>query len=157
MPTTPPVLDRINQAVSLAFRGDRPGAREALEAIWDALGTADEPFARCVLAHYMADTQDAPEEELRWDLRALDAALRMTDAEVAEHQAGLTARGMLPSLHLNLAEAYRKCSEFEAARKHIALALKDLDALPADGYGQMIRGGVERLAATLATSPGTTA
>ena len=155
MPTTPPVLDRINEAVSLAFRGDRPGAREALQAIWDALGTADEPFARCVLAHYMADTQESPEDELRWDLRALDAARRMTDAEVAEHQPGLTARGMLPSLHLNLAEAYRKCSDLESARKHIALALSDLDALPADGYGQMIRGGVERLAAALSAEPET--
>ncbi len=37
------------------------------------------------LAHYMADVQDDPAQELCWDLRALDASDSLTDARAQEH------------------------------------------------------------------------
>jgi len=76
--------------------------------------------------HYMADMQDDPHEELLWDRRALDAAGSI---------AGSGAREYYPSLHLNLAEGYRKLGDWSAAREHLARARELAGALPANGYG----------------------
>ncbi|MNY15826.1 hypothetical protein D3C86_1490590 [compost metagenome] len=67
-----------------------------------------------------------------------------------EHHASLALRAFYPSLHLNLAEDYRKLGELDQARSHLARAREALDALPDDGYGHLIRGGIERLEARLA-------
>jgi hypothetical protein len=73
---------------------------------------------------------------LAWDLRALAAADQAGDERVA---------AFYPSLHLNLAEAYRQVGEPGAAREHLAHARAVLDRLPEDGYGRLIRAGVARL------------
>jgi hypothetical protein len=54
-----------------------------------------------------------------------------------------------PSLHLNLGEDYRRIGDTEAARRHLAQGLAAAGALPDDGYGRMIRGGLEGLSRRL--------
>ncbi|MFD7225212.1 hypothetical protein ACFV9P_30065 [Streptomyces sp. NPDC059892] len=67
-------MTRIGQAVMLLHGGDREEARNRFGQLWSELGEAGDAFHRCALAHYMADTQDDPGDELAWDLRALTAA-----------------------------------------------------------------------------------
>ncbi|MFD0270577.1 hypothetical protein ACFVGY_29040 [Streptomyces sp. NPDC127106] len=68
------VMTRIGQAVILLHAGDREEARNRLRDLWTELGEDGAGLHRCTLAHYMADAQDDPADELAWDLRALTAA-----------------------------------------------------------------------------------
>lgn len=138
-------MARINAGIMALHGGDREGARARFEALWAELGEDGDPFHRCTLAHYMADAQDDPHAELRWDLRALAAADALDDARVKAYHASLALRAFYPSLHLNAGEAHRKVGDHAAARRHALAAQDALAALPDDGYGQLIRGGVERL------------
>ncbi|WEV24041.1 hypothetical protein OYE22_01655 [Streptomyces sp. 71268] len=81
------VLTRIGQAVMLHRGGDREEARNRLGELWQELGVEDDTLHHCTLAHYLADTQDDPADELAWDLRALAVADRlMRDHDAwAEH------------------------------------------------------------------------
>ncbi|QRK07219.1 hypothetical protein JQX13_45465 [Archangium violaceum] len=133
-------MSRIAEAIDRSQRGDREVARQLFADIWKDLTPRGEPFHRCTLAHYMADVQDDPHEELLWDLRALDAAEQLTEER---------ARAFQPSLHLNLAEDYRKLGDLARAKEHVARAEAAADALDEDGYGRMIRAGIERLARQL--------
>ncbi|MFH9297779.1 hypothetical protein [Streptomyces sp. NPDC017520] len=78
------VMTRIGQAIMLLHGGDREEARNRFGALWSELGADGDALHRCTLAHYMADTQDDPGDELAWDLRALTAAdgLRTAEAPV---------------------------------------------------------------------------
>lgn len=145
------VMDRIGEAITLSQAGDRAAARELFERIWTEISPAGDAFHRCVLAHYLADLQDHPRDELAWDLIALEAAGSLTDGRVQEHHASLRIRGFSPSLHLNLAEDYRRLGETDHAREHLAAAERTLDALGDDDYGTGIRGALTRLADRLAT------
>ncbi|MER0240457.1 hypothetical protein AAHZ94_00125 [Streptomyces sp. HSW2009] len=72
------VLTRIGQAVMLHRGGDREEARNRLAALWQEVGPDGDSLHHCTLAHYLADTQDDPADELAWDLRALAAADKLT-------------------------------------------------------------------------------
>jgi tetratricopeptide (TPR) repeat protein len=140
------VMDRIGAAIALSQRGERAAARQEFERIWAEISTGGEPFHRCVLAHYLADLQDDPRAELTWDLRALEAAGSVTDERAREHHSSLRIRGFYPSLHLNLAEDYRRLGKPDQAREHLAEAERTSPALDDDGYGNGIRAAIMRLA-----------
>jgi hypothetical protein len=99
----------------------------------------------------MADVQDDVHDELVWDLRALQAAELMTDERAA--QAGVTSpvAGFYPSLHLNLGECYRKLGDPDRAREQFERGQATVGALGDDSYGQMIKGGFDRLGERLAS------
>jgi hypothetical protein len=124
-------LEEITAAVSLGQAGDREAARAQLTALWDAV---DDRQTRCAIAHYLADVQDETEDELAWDLRALDM--------VEDQQ-------WLPSLHLNLADDYRRLSDTVRAEEHLQLARKHLHLLPADSYGELIRSAIDHVTEAL--------
>jgi tetratricopeptide (TPR) repeat protein len=138
---TDPVLAEIGEVAALGQAGDTAAARARFTELWDRV---DDPFHRCALAHHAADVQEEPADELRWDLRALAAADAVPDP--------LAVRGFYPSLHLNLADVYRRLGDAERAADHLDRARATLDTLPDDGYGQMIRGGIARCAGRLAPS-----
>ncbi|NMD59713.1 UNVERIFIED_ORG: hypothetical protein FNL38_101262 [Nocardia globerula] len=140
-----PVMNRIMQAQELASSGDRAGARSAFENVWRDVGT--DPLHVVTLAHYMADVQDDPADELRWDLRALQAADSLTDARAQEHHSTLQVAGFYPSLHLNLAADYNKLGRVAEAHEHLTKAEDAAGTLTDDGYGRMIRGAIARLRA----------
>ncbi|MEU8030767.1 hypothetical protein [Streptomyces sp. NPDC049099] len=132
-----PMLTRIGQVVMLHHGGDREEARSRFLDLWAEIGEAGDPLHRCTLAHYLADTQDDPEDELAWDLRALSAA--------EERGAPLSVRGFLPSLHLNLAADYVELGRDDAARSHLRRAREAAGALGEDGYGDGVRAAIGRL------------
>ena len=126
--------DEVIAAVGAAQQG-REGGHEALLAQWEATAV-DDHAPRCVLAHYLADG----EPELADDSLA---AIGIP-----------SARGMAPSLHLNLGDGYLRQGRVEEAQVQLAAGLESADALGDDGYGALVLGGLERLAAHLATGAG---
>ncbi|MBZ9642217.1 hypothetical protein [Streptomyces sp. PSKA30] len=143
------VMTRIGQVVMLHHAGDREEARHRFLQLWVEIGEDGDPLHRCTLAHYMADTQDDPSDELAWDLRALTAAEELTDDRLAAHEGALAVRALYPSLHLNLAADYVKLGRSEAARTHLHRARGAADALGDDSYGEGVRAAIGRLALRL--------
>ncbi|QES51236.1 hypothetical protein DEJ50_28780 [Streptomyces venezuelae] len=148
------VMTRIGQAIMLLHAGDREEARNRLGEIWAEIGEEGDPLHRCTLAHYMADAQDDPADELSWDLRALTAADGLGNERLARHEPDVAVRAFYPSLHLNLAADYVKLQRPEAARIHLARARAATAALADDGYGNGIRAAITRLELQLAENPG---
>lgn len=140
------VLTRIGQAVMLHRGGDREEARNRLAALWREIEGDGDPFHRCALAHYLADTQDDPADELLWDLLALAAA----DGPGAR-TAAPRLRALYPALHLNLAADYAKLGQEAAARSQLALARGCAGTLGDDPYGDRMRAAITRLAQRLAS------
>ncbi|MFD9082627.1 hypothetical protein ACFQ7B_31025 [Streptomyces erythrochromogenes] len=156
------VMTRIGQAVILLHAGDREEARNRLGDIWQEIGEEGDSLHRCTLAHYMADAQDDPADELAWDLRALTAADALGDGPGGGRGNGRRAqreplpamRVFYPSLHLSLAADYLKLQRPEAARVHLARARAAAGALSDDGYGNGVRAAIARLERRLAAEPG---
>ncbi|MFJ9682201.1 hypothetical protein ACIRP2_29740 [Streptomyces sp. NPDC101194] len=143
------VMTRIGQAIMLLHGGDREEARNRFGGLWSEIGEDGDALHRCTLAHYMADTQDDPGDELAWDLRALTAADSLTDESAAQHADASALRAFYPSLHLNLAADYVKLQRPEAARIHLDRARAASDVLADDGaddgYGGGVRAAITRL------------
>ncbi|AWO84452.1 hypothetical protein DLJ61_13885 [Gordonia terrae] len=115
-------------------------------AVGVSIGVDGDALHRCTLAHHLADLYSDPADSLAWDVRALDAALALTDERVRSHHADLSVAGLLPSLHLNLADDHRRLGSFEAARRHLDEALRTAAELPEGPYGSMIRDLIEDIA-----------
>jgi hypothetical protein len=146
-------MTRIGKGLELSQHGEREAARAVFAEVWsDMGGESGDPFHRCALAHSMADVQEDVHDELVWDLRALDATDLLTDERAA--QAGVTSpvAGFYPSLHLNLGECYRKLGNLDLAREHFQRGQAAVGALGDDGYGHMIKGGLDRLGEQLAST-----
>ncbi|RSS83729.1 hypothetical protein [Streptomyces sp. WAC06614] len=148
------VMTRIGQAVILLHAGDREEARNRFGELWAEIGEDGDPLHRCTLAHYMADAQDDPADELAWDLRALTAADGLGDERLARHEPDVAVRAFYPSLHLNLAADYLKLQRPDAARIHLTRARAATGALSDDGYGHGVRAAIARLEQRLAGEPG---
>lgn len=145
------VLARAGQAVMLHRAGDREEARNRFLELWHEIGEGGDPLHRVTIAHYMADTQDDPADELAWDLRALTAADVLTDERLERHHQSLAVRAFYPSLHLNLAADYVKLDREEEARAHLRAARGVIGTLGDDPYGDGIRAAIERLELQLGT------
>jgi hypothetical protein len=139
------VLTRIGQVVMLHHAGDREEARHRYLGLWAEIGEHGDPLHRCTLAHYLADTQDDPADELAWDLRALTAAEEAREESVAV--AAVIA--IYPSLHLNLADDYLGLGRRDAARTHLRWAREAATALADDSYGEGVWAAIARLESRL--------
>lgn len=149
MPGQDVIMERIGTAITLHREGDNQRAKALFAEIWTEISPNGDAFHRCTLAHYMADVQDDPRDELMWDLRALDAAGSVTDERAKRHHESLAIRGFYPSLHLNLAEDYRKLGDLDKARAHIGHAAAAVDTLNDDAYGNTIKTAIDRLTSQL--------
>jgi len=141
-------LVRVAEAAQITQRGDKHRARNVFQEIWDEVGEDGDALCPCAVAHGLADAQDDAREELVWDLRALKAAGEVTDARATEVGMPPPA-SMLPSLHLNLGDVYLRLGDPASARHHADAGLAAADRLPEDGYGAMIKRGLDGLQARL--------
>jgi hypothetical protein len=140
------VLTRIGQVVMLHHAGDREEARHRFLGLWAEIGEHGDALHRCTLAHYLADTQDDPQDELAWDLRALSAAEELAQDRLADRREGASAaRALYPSLHLNLAADYDRLGHREAARVHLRRARVAAESLAPGRYGEGVRASIDRL------------
>ncbi|TGN81516.1 hypothetical protein E5083_03095 [Streptomyces bauhiniae] len=147
MTTPDPTMEAIGKAVEAGRAGDPTTAREQLLRLWS---TTDDPLHRCTVAHYLADLHDDPAQALTWDIRALDAAEALTEQRVQQHHTDLHIAGFYPSLHLNLADNYRRLGSFAAATEHIEAARSHAPNLPDTPYGDLIRGAIQGVAEAIA-------
>ncbi|MGA5601030.1 hypothetical protein ACPCUF_08340 [Streptomyces griseoincarnatus] len=149
------LLTRIGQVVMLHHAGDREEARHRLLGLWAEIGEDGDPLHRCTLAHYLADTQDDPGDELAWDLRALTAAEEAGGTPA--YDGAPAVRGLYPSLQLNLAADYLRLGRPDAARTHLDRARGAARTLADDRYGEGVRAAIRRLETQLGeggTPPG---
>lgn len=145
-PASPdPTMEAIGQAVIEGRSGDTVSARQKLLQLWSVIGVTGDPLHRCSLAHYLADLYEDPAQALAWDIRALDAADAVTDQRVQEHHASLHIAGFYPSLHLNLADNYRRLGSFDAATEHINAAKEHAPNLPPDAYGAFLHTALDEV------------
>lgn len=144
--------DEITEAVGVALSGDKTRGSALLSTCWTGTSAQDHG-QRCVIAHYLADLQDDPADEVAWDERALQEFEQIGDTDL-EHIGIPSARGMAPSLHLNLGDGYLRQGRLDDARAHLHLALADVDTLGDDGYGSMIRAALTGLEDRLAAAGG---
>jgi hypothetical protein len=148
--SVPHVTDETMARIGAAMAQGPDEARRLLAEIWDDDGA--DALHRVAVAHYLADLQTDPHDELAWDRRALAEAEAVTDDRARAAGVLAPVRAFYPSLHLNLGESYRKVGDLAAARDHLARGRASVDTLPDDGYGQMIRTGLDALAARLGES-----
>ncbi|MEF3118191.1 hypothetical protein [Streptomyces chrestomyceticus] len=156
------VLTRIGQAVMLHRGGDREEARNRLARLWAEIGPDGDPFHRCTLAHYLADTQDDPADELDWDLTALETARQAKAAPAGRDGERRAPAGgsvpavaaLLPSLHLSLAADYAALDRPDEARAELDRARRTAAPLADDEYGRSVRQAIERLGVRIAVPGG---
>lgn len=119
-------------ADGMALEGSGPaGAMRRFTAAWDM---ARKDLEKFTAAHYLARHQPTVAEKLHWDVTALQFAPCITDGSV---------NGALPSLYLNIGKCHEDLGELENARTNYEIGLEATAALPDDGYGQMIRSGLQ--------------
>ena len=119
------------QGMDLEGGGKNEEASKAFLEAWEQAGDDKEKFTA---AHYVARHQKSVADKLAWDETALNLALKIKDDSV---------KGAYPSLYLNIAKGYEDLEEFEKATENYELALTYASFLHEDGYGKMIKGGVE--------------
>ncbi|MBM0203002.1 hypothetical protein JNW90_07765 [Micromonospora sp. STR1s_5] len=125
-------LARINEGVQLHHgQGQREAARDLFTQMWDESGG---------------------ERGDPWDQRALAAADLLTDARLARAGVPMSVAALYPSLHLSLAECYRKLGDLDRAREYLQRAQAGIGALGDDQYGQLIEDALDRLTQQLASS-----
>lgn len=139
-----PVMAEIAQVQQLALRGERSRAADAYAQLWEQV-VGGRPLYRITVAHYLADLQDDPGDELKWDVLALDAA-----AEVDEgHQDAVAVAPLRASLHVNAAAAMAKLGRSSDARRQLLAAEHNEQFLPSGGYGRLVRSQMRSLRAAL--------
>jgi hypothetical protein len=111
-------------------RGEHNEASRLFQAAWDQ-STSD--FERFTSAHYLARTQQNPQDRLQWNLQALSFARAIEDDDMKVHY---------PSLYLNIAKSYEALEDDTNARINYALAAEHSTFLPEGNYGDVIRSGI---------------
>jgi len=151
-----PLVSELLAIIEGLHGGERALARERFDELWARMRGHDV-VVECVLCHYMADAQEEPLEELRWDRWALERAMAAQATQGGWKEpptdprlAALTPEGLLPSLHLNLAADYEKLGDLQQARAHLQQAQQWVDALPTTGLGELTRQAIDRLGHRLA-------
>jgi tetratricopeptide (TPR) repeat protein len=131
-------FDPNNHVIALCIQGmemEGQGKPEEAAALFlKAWNEATNNFEKFTAAHYLARHQKTIVAKLHWDQTALNAALTIDDEAV---------KTTLPSLYLNIAKCYEDLGDFDNAAKQYQLALSFTSLLPNDGYGNMIRTGID--------------
>ncbi len=132
-------FDKNNNIVKLCAEGmeleGQGRNNEAFNLFQQAWNEAITDFEKFTAAHYLARHQESIEDKLKWDETALQLALRINDEAV---------KATYPSLYLNVAKCHEDMNDFANAKKNYELALSFSNLLPDDGYGNMIKAGINK-------------
>lgn len=130
-------------AVEKLQGGDREEARADLLQLWTRTSgmTGRE---RCIIAHFLADTEEDVGEELGWDLQALELATGSRTPTIAS-TVPQELLDFLPSLYLNVGDAYRRMGAFALASEHARAGLSCARRLDANDYINHVITALERL------------
>lgn len=149
-PSAEAINNRINDIIVVLDGGEVDSARDRFIKLWKEIENTDDHLNLCKLAQCIARVWENPRDRITWNLRALQAATAITDAELeqvsdasADGYVRLTARAFYPSIHLNLACNYRQVGEAIEAQHHLRSAQSSMDALPRSPYGDHMRRVIE--------------
>ena len=118
--------------MELEGQGKSAEARIHFEEAW---GVATTDFDKFTAAHYVARHQKSISDKLKWDKAALTHALNIN------HE---SSKETLPSLYLNIGKCYEDLNDFDNAKSNYQAAFSYAVFLPDNGYGNMIRTGIEK-------------
>ena len=111
------MIDVNNPVVSLCIAGTHAEFERRLDdaqAFYQkAWAIAGNDYEACIAAHYVARFQKTPEEQLAWNLEALNRANAADAGQVSS---------FYPSLYVNVGHCYELLSRFEEAEHYYALA-----------------------------------
>ncbi len=142
------ILEGVGEAIG--WTPSEPArAREKLAALWTEVGDAGDALHRCAIAHAIADVCESVDDELVWDLRALDAGVLLDDARLEAAGMAASVEGLLSSLHLNLADVYRRLGNATKAREHVAASTAAIANLAGNGYTDMVKQALSRITFSL--------
>ncbi|CAL1517456.1 rRNA adenine methyltransferase [Chitinophaga sp. MM2321] len=119
------------QGMNLEGEGKNEEALKLFQQAWNLATNAKEKF---IAAHYVARQQKNVSDKLKWDETALNLALEINEDDI---------KGTYPSLYLNIGKCYEDLNDLDKAKKHYQLALSYTGFLSNDGYGEMIKSGIE--------------
>jgi tetratricopeptide (TPR) repeat protein len=125
-----PINKLCGQGMLLEGEGKPDEAAALFHQAWNEATNATEKFTA---AHYIARRQESVEGKLKWDETALSLALSIEGEEI---------KAVYPSLYLNIAKCHEDLKDFDKALENYQLALSFTSTLPNDGYGNMIRAGI---------------
>ena len=137
------LMEKLQSIIQISQSGDSKKARILFDEIIPSLG--NDPLHNCIFAHYMADVQEEFEKELYWDLKSLECLDNLTDERLKQFNSNLNQKGFYASIYLNIAEDYKKNDMIKNSNKYIKLAEESIGELKEDGYGNMIKHGIERI------------
>ena len=129
-------FDTNNKIIQLCAKGMELEAKQPHEAkvlFLQAWNEAANDFEKFTAGHYVARHQTSAKDKLEWDKIALEYALKINDDDM---------KATYPSLYLNIAKCYEDLQDVENARKNYEAALSYTNNLPDDGYGQMLKAGI---------------
>lgn len=135
--------NEITAAITVILEGDPTTGASRLRALWTTTHPA-EHAQRCVMAHYLADLEADLDEEVQWDECALKEFTHVRETDLTPIGIA-SAAGLAPSLHLNLGDGYLRQGHSAKARKQLELGRAAAGVLGDDGYGTMIRKGLDGL------------
>jgi hypothetical protein len=138
--------ERIRAAVRQRESGDIEDARLALASLRLEIEKATT-FDQLFFAHSFADVQADLDDEIHWDCAALELCEQLTEQEAEAEGIPGGKADLLPSLHLNLADGYRRRGDEATALAHHQAGLRHLDALDGGQYGPAIRAAFARFEA----------
>ncbi|WP_114939779.1 rRNA adenine methyltransferase [Mucilaginibacter endophyticus] len=118
------------QGMLLEGEGKPNEASALFHQAWDEATNTTEKF---IAAHYVARHQQSVADKLKWDETALNLALGIEGDEV---------KAVYPSLYLNIAKCHEDLKNLDKALENYQLGLSFTRFLPDDGYGNMIRAGI---------------
>ena len=130
-------FDPTNPVIQLCVKGMEMEAQSpelAKDLFLQAWNLASSDVEKFTAAHYLARQQDSVAEKLDWDLRALQLALQIQDDSIT---------ASYPSLYLNVGKGYEELGDPQQARSYYQRALSYTHHLPTEGYGKMIKQGIE--------------
>lgn len=136
------LFDPDNAVVALCVAGmSCEGTPETAKKLFEeAWGKRTDDFEAAIAAHYLARHQPTPSEKLHWDTLAVEHAEKVPND---------SAREMFPSLYLNLASSLMATGRIDDARVIARAASEHIDSLPADGYREFLRMGIDRIQSKL--------
>ena len=130
--TTNPVIQLCAQGMQLEGEGKPAEAAALFMQAWNEAITPTEKFTA---AHYVARHQPTVSDKLHWDEVCLSAALTIEGEEI---------KATYPSLYLNIGKCFEDLGNIPEARKNYQLAQSFAGYLQNDGYGSMIKAGIEK-------------
>lgn len=151
------VMDGLMTRLGAVLAGAPETRKQDLDALWAELD-ADDHAARCIAAHYIADAQDDLDAEVQWDELSLTEVVLTCDDELQAIHPTLSVAGFLPSLHLNLADGYRRQGRFTDAADQLRQSREfdfALDGAADPGYSAGIRKAQKEVADKIASGDGT--